>query len=305
VRQRPDFVIAGAPKCGTTALFEYLSAHPDIFMPPMKEPGFFCTDLQINGRVSQLSDYRALFAAAPASRLTGEASTLYLYSQVAIQSLMAHNPQTRVIVMLRNPSEAAHSLHAARWSRRLENLDFEQAWRAQKSRLAGKERPPGWPDAATLQYGRIYRYAEQWARVLRHVPEAQRHILIYEEFFADPHRHFARLLEFLAVSPAQPGRFSVVNAAVQSKSRRLEQLLREPPDWLKAIYAPLRPLLRATHLSPAAVLWKLNGAPGRKSPLRPEFRAELDAHFAPDIAELERLLGRPLWRQMVLEARRA
>ena len=303
---RPDFVIAGAPKCGTTALFEYLCAHPDICMPVMKEPNFFCTDLKTKGGVSQLSDYRALFATAPEHSITGEASALYLYSQVAIERLMAHNPNTRVIVMLRNPSDAAHSLHAARWSRRLENIqDFEQAWRAQETRLAGNELPPGWPDAATLQYGRIYRYAEQWGRVLRHVPEAQRHILIYEEFFADPRSHFARLLQFLGVAPARPGGFAVVNAAVGSRSKRLEQLLRDPPDWLKGIYTPLRPLFRAARLSPAAVLWSLNSGPKRKAPLRPAFRAELAAHFAPDIAELEGLLGRPLWRSADLSMRRA
>lgn len=42
---RPDFFVAGASKCGTTALFEYLSSHPHVYMSRDKEPKFFCTDL--------------------------------------------------------------------------------------------------------------------------------------------------------------------------------------------------------------------------------------------------------------------
>jgi tetratricopeptide (TPR) repeat protein len=44
---RPDFFIAGAAKSGTTALFEYLSRHPSVFIPSIKEPNFFCTDQAI------------------------------------------------------------------------------------------------------------------------------------------------------------------------------------------------------------------------------------------------------------------
>jgi Sulfotransferase domain len=301
--ERPDFVIAGAPKCGTTALFEYLCTHPDVFMPSIKEPKFFCTDLKTKGGVYNSDEYRALFAAAPAQCVTGEASTLYLYSKVAIERLMAHNPRTRVIIMLRNPIDAAHSLHAAGWSHRLESIaDFEQAWRAQEARLTGALLPPDWPDPATLQYGPIYRYAEQVRRVLRHVPEAQLHIICYEEFFADPGRHFARLLEFLQGAPARPREFAVVNSAMGARSQRLERWLRAPPGWLQGLYTPLRPLFRAAHLSPAAVLWRFNGTPRPKQLLSPRLRAELTAYFAADVAELEGLLGRPLWRRSELSA---
>jgi len=163
---RPDFFIVGAAKCGTTALFEFLSRHPLVFMPRIKEPKFFCTDLETTGGVYTGRDYRALFADVPDRFLTGEASALYLYSEVAIQRLMMYNPSARIIVMLRHPVEAAHSLHASRWGFGHEDIPaFEAAWRAQAARLAGKQLPRGWPDPATLQYGAMYRYAPQ-VRVL-------------------------------------------------------------------------------------------------------------------------------------------
>jgi hypothetical protein len=300
MNERPDFVIAGAAKCGTTALFEYLRRHPGIFIPPVKEPKFFCSDLKTTGGVYTLDDYRALFADAPADCVTGEATTLYLYSRIAIEKIMAHNPWTKVIVMLRHPVDAAHSLYAAGWSHRLENVaSFEEAWRVQAARLAGELLPPGWPDPATLQYGAMYRYAEQVRRLFEHVPPQQRHIIVYEEFFADPRPHYQRLLEFLQVPPQEHCDFTVVNPAMGYRSAWLERLLREPPRRLRGLYESMRPLFRATGLHPAGIVWGLNSTPRPRPALNAAFRAEIDRYFAPDIAELEGLLGRPLWRQPV------
>jgi hypothetical protein len=263
-----------------------------------KEPKFFCTDLKTTGGVYSLDEYRALFASAPLNCLTGEASTLYLYSTVAIERVMAYNPNAKIIVMLRYPVDAAHSLHATAWSYRIENIEhFEDAWRAQDARRLGERMPPHWPDPATLRYGAIYRYAEQVRRVMQHVPERQRHIIVYEEFFADPRSHYARLLDFLQLAPDSRTAFPVVNPAQGSRWRPLERLLRKPPRWLKTLYAPMRPLLRPTGFSPARTLWEMNAAPRPKAALRPAFRAELEGYFADDIAELEGLLGRSLWRQ--------
>jgi hypothetical protein len=298
VTVRPDFFIAGASKCGTTALFEYLSSHPHVYMSRDKEPKFFCTDLKTTGGVYTIDDYRALFASAPPNCLTGEATTLYLYSTVAIARVMAYNPNAKIIVMLRYPVDAAHALHATAWSYRIENIeDFEEAWRAQDARCLGERMPPNWPDAATLRYGAIYRYAEQVRRVMEHVPERQRRIMVYEEFFADPRTQYARLLDFLQLAPDPSAAFPIVNGSRGSRSRRIERSLRKPPRWLKTLYAPMRPLLRQTGFSPAEALSEFNAVPRPKPALRPAFRAELDRYFAEDIAELEGLVGRPLWRQ--------
>jgi len=224
---------------------------------------------------------------------------LYLYSTVAIEKIMAHNPKAKVIVMLRYPADAAHSLHAAGWSHRLESIAyFEEAWRVQQARLAGEYMPPGWPDPATLQYGPMYRYAEQIRRVFAHVPPEQRHIVVYEEFFADPRKHFRQLLQFLQVSPDEQADFPVVNPAMGYRSAWLQRWLRQPPAWLRLLYEPLRPLFRAARVDPAGIAWNLDSAPRAKPHLSPAFRAEIDRYFATDIAELEALLGRPLWRQL-------
>jgi hypothetical protein len=295
----PHFFIVGSAKCGTTALFEYLCQHPSVFMPVMKEPKYFCSDLKTVGGIRTYEDYMGLFAAAPAGCVTGEASTWYVYSQVAIERIMAHNPDAKIIMMLRYPVDAAHSLYMAAWGYKHENIaDFEDAWRVQEARLSGMHMPANWPDPLTLQYGAMYRYAPQVRRLMNHVPEKQRHFIIYEEFFSDPRRHYDETLKFLNLAPHPNATFPIVNPAIGPRSAWIDGVLRKPPRWLKRLYSPIRPLLHATRLNPQQILWKVNSAPTPKAALRPEFRDELCRYYAEDIEELEFLLGRPMWRDM-------
>ena len=290
---KPDFFIVGAPKCGTTALFNYLAAHPSVFMPDNKEPNYFCTDLTRYGHVATLTEYEALFSPAPPHALTGEASALYLYSKVAIVQIMAHNANAKIIVMLRNPIEAARSMHAFQWSYELEDVfDFEEAWRLQKARLEGRDLPRRWPYPDHLQYGALYRYAPQVRRLLAHAPRQQCLFLLFEDFFADPSRQFARVLEFLGL-PSDPARtdFPVVNQTIGVRSARLDRLLRRLPPALMA----LRRAAHAVGFHPIRAVQRLNQVAGQKPPLGRSFRTELEEYFSADVAELEQLLGLRLW----------
>ncbi len=294
--EKPDFVIAGAAKSGTTALFEYLSQHPSVFTPTEKEPGFFSTD--VAGGMATMEEYRALFASAPPQCSTGEASTRYLYSRVAIPNLLAHNPDVKVITMLRHPVDAAYSLHGYAYRYGHEDIaDFELAWRAQPVRIDRHRKRHAWPDWQIFEYDyrTTYSYAEQVRRVLKYVPEGQRYFVTYEDFFADPSTHYARIVEFLGLPPTTTTTFPVVNAYSGARSPRLEHLLRRPPRVLKRLYAPFRPLLKAPGLNPVPLLRRLNWGRAQKKPLTPAFRRELEIHFASDITEIENLLGRRLW----------
>src|SRR5260221_9009903 len=88
-RRIPDFFIVGHHKSGTTALYEMLRRHPQIFMPDLKEPRYFASDLRAlmqpaPGTLPEtLAEYLALFAGARDDQMMGEASPSYLRSQVA------------------------------------------------------------------------------------------------------------------------------------------------------------------------------------------------------------------------------
>ena len=282
--QPPDLVIPGAAKAGTTALYTYLARHPAVFAPELKEPGYFSTD--IPGGLDA-GAYAALFAAAPMDALRVEASTRYLYSEVALPRLLAQNPQAKVLVMLRHPVAAARSLHAYAYRYGREDLpDFEQAWRALGRRLASSPQsvPPDY------NYQRVHRYAQQLPRLLASVPAPQRHVLLFEEFFADPAGHLQAIQRFLGLAPQRLEAFPPVNAAEQVRSARLEALLRKPPPALGPLYA-LGPLLHALGLRPLRMLRRLNWRAGQAPELRPAFRTELEEFFAADVRAVEELLG--------------
>ena len=130
------------------------------------------------------------------------------------------------------------------------------------------------------------------------VPEGRRHIIVYEDFYKDPGTHYAAVLDFLGLPPDDHVAFTLVNPAIAPRSRRLERLLRKPPSWIKALSAPARPIFRAVGFNPVRTAWSLNSVVRQKAALTPAFRADLDHYFAEDIAHVEQLLGRQLWRDL-------
>src|SRR5580692_5743985 len=108
---KPNFFIVGAPKCGTTALNHYLSAHPEIFMAK-KEMHHFGADLKFGSQFFRRDrdEYLAEFAEGHGRKGVGETSVWYLFSREAAAELKAFNPEARVIIMLREPVEMVQSL---------------------------------------------------------------------------------------------------------------------------------------------------------------------------------------------------
>ena len=90
---KPNLFIVGAPKCGTTFMYDYLRQHPEIFMSSQKEPHFFGKDLTRHGTLYALrfNEYMSLFENANAEKIVGEASTFYLYSRSAPYEIHEHN----------------------------------------------------------------------------------------------------------------------------------------------------------------------------------------------------------------------
>src|SRR5581483_6528785 len=118
----PDFLVIGAPKAGTTALHVALARHPQVFMSPVKEPKFFLTegkplpagrgpgDAATNRKIVwRRSEYEALFDAAPAGARRGESTTLYLRNAQACRRIHEAIPDARLIAVLRDPVDRAHS----------------------------------------------------------------------------------------------------------------------------------------------------------------------------------------------------
>src|SRR5919112_1377091 len=131
----PNFLIIGAMKSGTTALYYYLEQHPEIYMSPVKEPNFFSSQEQENAAdtVTHIGSYQHLFRGASGKKAIGEASHTYLYEPGAAAEIRSYIPGAKLIATLRNPIDRAYShfLHMVRSG--TEPLDdFAQALREEK-----------------------------------------------------------------------------------------------------------------------------------------------------------------------------
>ena len=140
---KPDFFIVGAPRCGTTAMYEYLRVHPDVYMPLHKEPMYFGQDLtQLHVRLTE-RDYLALFAEARPGQRIGEATTWYLFSKTAASEIRDFSPDARIIIMLRHPVDVMYSLHRELLFYRGETIDdFAEALAAEADRREGRRLGP-------------------------------------------------------------------------------------------------------------------------------------------------------------------
>ncbi len=291
----PDFVIVGAPKCGTTALYSYLSGHPGIAMSPRKEPCFWSTDIEAVWRLQDRAAYDALWAEAPPGALRGEASSLYLQSRVAIPSLLAARPDVRLIAMIRNPVEMAASRHANLLHGSNEDVeDFEAAWRLQEQRRRGESLPQGCTVPGALQYFQNAAIGDQLESFLAIVPAGQRLVIVYEDFRADPRAEYLRALELLRLPDDGRMDFAPVHASRNLRISVAGALQR----WLKRrmgrFYEPVRSAAHAAGFTPWKLLDRFTARSSPRKPLRPAFEEELIAAFIPQIEKVEKLLDRDL-----------
>ena len=80
---KPNFFVVGGPKCGTTAMVEFLRTHPEVFISEPKEINFFADNLPKIKFVEKLQDYLNLFKKAVNYKIIGDASIFYMFSEIA------------------------------------------------------------------------------------------------------------------------------------------------------------------------------------------------------------------------------
>jgi len=199
----PDFFVAGAPKAGTTALHVALARHPALYMSAVKEPKFFLTDgppptrggpgdvQTYREHVWRRDDYEALFDPAPAGALRGESTPFYLYNRDAQRRIRALVPDAKLIVILRDPVERAHSNWTHLWSAGLDPVgDFVLACAEEERRIAA-----GWADF--WHYTALGRYGEQLEHLYSVFPGDQVFVFRYRALVEQPTRMLDRICAFL------------------------------------------------------------------------------------------------------------
>jgi len=296
--RKPDFFIVGAPKCGTTAMADYLGQHPDIFVPKAKDSHFFGSDLNFINNISHPPNrfrvnektYLTWFVGRKEKRL-GEASVMYLYSKMAAMEIKRFNPHANIIIMLRNPVDMLFSLHSHFLSDLNEDIeDFEEALKAAEDRKRGLRVPETAYLVDSLLYRDVAKFTEQVQRYLEVFNHKNVHIIIFDDFIVNTPEIYARALRFLGVNQGFQPNFQLINPAKQLRSTTLQRFFIQPPGVLMHIGKVLSRVLWLSSFV-KKTLFLLNVKHEKRSPIDQKLRRQLQAEFAPEVERLGKLLG--------------
>jgi hypothetical protein len=150
---KPDFIIVGASRSGTTSLYQVLKQVPGIFMPEKKELQFFEKDSEYNKGLEYYSNY---FKAAAENAIKGEASPPYFHKGIirlsdgahgftefdAAKRIKKHFPNVKIVMTLRNPVDRLYSQYYKNYFEKQEKKGLEVAI---EEELNGKRTPQNTP----------------------------------------------------------------------------------------------------------------------------------------------------------------
>ena len=285
----PSFVIIGAAKAGTTALYWYLADHPQVFMSPVKETNYFAYGLDDEGNplygdpelhrfpVQTPAAYEELFSDAGPTLAVGEASPIYLECPQSAARIRETLPKARIICGLREPVDRAYSdylMYLRARGRRLDparDLTTSSHWAR--------------PDSHWM---RISRYHEALSRYFDLFPREQIHIFLFEDLRADTLACVRDIYRSVGVDPGfAPDLETPHNVGGMPSSRTLEKVFTS-----RSVKKAIEPLIprRAADMARRIRTKNLKKAP----PLPEALKAELGRHFRDDIGKTSELIGRSL-----------
>lgn len=268
----PNFLVIGAPKAGTTSLFEYFRVHPQIFMPRIKETRFFCCEggeERLKFPVQTRAEYEALFEGVTTEIAIGEATPHYLLHKGAARRIRDAIPKARLIASLRDPVDRAYSVYQMNQRNEGANLgrSFVKAMQADHNLREA--------------------YHPHLRRFFDLFPRERIKIILLEDLEAEPQRTVRGLFGFLGVDPEfTPDLTRIANPGGAPRNRLLHAVLAN-----KKLVALARKRLPDRMITPFKALRNRNL---EKSPLPAAERRAATAFFRDDILRTGDLIGRDL-----------
>lgn len=275
-RRRPDFVIPGFARCGTTWLYETLRRHPRIFLPERKELDFFSESFE-----KGYGFYAAYFKEAQVHQLTGDISPVYAEHPEVPERLFAMAPEAKIVIVVRNQVDRLRSSY---WQSRRDGWSHEELERFLDGRVE---------DCGYLVNQRYAPTVEAYRRLFG--PDSVL-VLVYEEMSRDPGAGIGAILGFLGLGTELPAPMAEllqkrVNPTFMPKHPRLYRTAQRLNQSMRKAHLPFldRPLAQGKRLFFAVLgerqRQELGAMPGEE---------RLRRYFASDVAALERILGRSL-----------
>jgi len=230
----PEFFVVGHHKCGTSALYEMLRRHPQIYMPDVKETWYFASELRSAGkrrrlaeRPETLEEYLSLFEGATPGQRIGENSPAYLMSETAAQRIADVQPDARIIAILREPASFLRSFHLQCLRNHVETeKSFAKALALEADRREGRNIPRHSQRPHELLYSDHVRYVHQLQSYHAVFGRERVLVLIYEDFRRDNEATVRKVLSFLDVDDSLPVELVEANPSYRVRSPQLHELVR-------------------------------------------------------------------------------
>lgn len=296
----PNFLVIGAPKAGTTSLWDFLRAHPQVYMPAdVKETNYFVLEgkrASYRGpgdeeglnrvAVTDRARYERLFDGVTDEMAVGEVSPFYMSDADIPRRISACIPRAKMVAILRNPVDRAFSsyLHLVRDGR--ETLDFATALQREAERAAANWEP-------LWRYRDLGLYHKYLSRYYELFDPGQIRVYLFEELIGDKRETLANLMQFLGIDNSVEIELKKMNSAAHvtlAKNRLIKDLVFEDNIVKQAAkrWLPAGSVRMARDL--------LVSVNSYKPRIAASVRRELQAFYRRDIEALERLIDRDLSR---------
>lgn len=290
----PDFFIVGAPKSGTTALDYHLNLHSEIFMAK-KELHYFGSDIGIIQEGLSENNYLSYFDKATNTQITGESSVWYLYSEKAAKEIHDFNPNAKIIILLRKPTEMIPSLHGEYLYNAIEfEKEFEKALNNDLERMDNNIPFPCNSFNERPGYIRSVEYYNQVKRYLNVFKKENILIILHENLKNDFNKTYKETLTFLGVSEID---FSPdienINNRKNIQNLKIHQISKSPPHGLKKIFRTLIPSKKIRH-SIMKNVDDINIKPQGKIEISNEIKNRINDLIGNDVKKLEELIEKDL-----------
>ena len=211
---KPNFLVIGAAKSGTTWLHLCLSEHPDIFLPNAKELHYFSYDSRYEKGPAW---YENFFPKDSTQLAIGEVSPSYLSSEAAPERIYQYNPEMKLVCILRNPIERAYSHYCMDLVTGTANPDMSIGLGAQ---------------SPYVSWGL---YHEQLERYLNFFPRDQLKVVLFDDLKGNPNTFLKEIYDFIEVE-------SSFSASLTNQPKNTKKSLPRFPKtyrYLKSVYRNL------------------------------------------------------------------
>lgn len=275
---KPNLFIVGHTRSGTTSLRSYLNQHPDVFIINNGK-GFFGFTTEYNSK----EEYLKLFSNSKNKRIIGEKCTDYLLCSDTAKRLKSFSPDSKIIILLRNPVDQIPSIHRYLLNETLENIEnLETALEHEairKNESSSKYTPH-------IFYREQVKYSEMLKYYFDEFDKDKILIIIFDDLKNNSHEIYQKTCKFLSIDENFIPKFEIQNIARSYRSKKLQIIFKKIPNSIKNI-------LRLIPYS-SRFYEKINYPEKKYSKLDPILRKKLQNEFLPEIKKLSILLDRDL-----------